>query len=92
MFLIALTLIGLFVDRCDYYMVYENSRSPSQAETEHYALHIMNKNEAYTSLLIDAEDQSETVVSFDLQQIQPFLKQSTTKQINLIVCRVQVGS
>ena len=81
-YLIVLTLIGLFVDRCDYYMVYGNSRSPTQAETEHYERHIKNKHEAYTSLLVDAEDQSKTVSSFDLQQIQPFLKQSTTKQIN----------
>ena len=81
-YLIVLTLFGLFVDRCDHYMVYENSRSPTQAETEHYECHIMNKHGAYTSLLIDAEDQSKTVSSFNLQHFQPFLKQSTTKQIN----------
>ena len=61
-------------------MVFENSRNPTEAETELYERHIMNKHEAYTALLIDSEDPSKTVVSFDLQQILPFPKLSTTKQ------------
>ena len=79
-YLIVLTYIRFFVDRCDYCMVYGNNRNPTEAETELYERHIMNKHEAYTALLIDSEDPSKTVVCFDLQQILPSQKLSTTKQ------------